>query len=125
MARVPSTAVKAQTIAELKKTSLEYTAFYNGILLDYYSTPVFKSYMHSVTIVVDLPHNTAAIPGSGNTPVTFTHTFDLGKYADRVLDLEKWEPEYYIVGDQVTWNEFVKIAEESKGIQAPISSTPA
>ncbi|KAH6869438.1 hypothetical protein B0T10DRAFT_568906 [Thelonectria olida] len=59
----------------------------------------------------------AAIPGSGNTSVTFTHTFDLAKYVDRALDLEKWNPGSYIVGDKVTWNEFAEIAEAAKGVK--------
>lgn len=42
--------------------------------------------MPKAVISVDLERNTAVIPGDGNTPVTFTHTFDLGKFVDRVLD---------------------------------------
>ncbi|KAM5350821.1 hypothetical protein ACJ41O_007326 [Fusarium nematophilum] len=113
--KLPSTVMKAQTVAELGKTDLEYTQFYAGFLTDFYGSPATKTYMSPMIAVVDLAHNMAAIPGSGNTPVVFTHTFDLAKYVDLVLDLDKWEPEYYVVGDKLTWNEFVKIAEEAKG----------
>ncbi|KAM0420400.1 hypothetical protein ACHAPT_011820 [Fusarium lateritium] len=113
--KLPSTAMKAQTVAELDKTDLEYTSFYVGFLTDFYGSPGIKTYMSPMTAVVDLAHNMAAIPGSGNTPVVFTHTFDLAKYVDLVLDFEKWDSEYHVVGDKLTWNEFVKVAEEAKG----------
>ncbi|KAM5357234.1 hypothetical protein ACJZ2D_016475 [Fusarium nematophilum] len=115
--RIPQMGVKALTTTELKKTSLEYTSFYTGFLLDYYAFPTFKTYMKPLVAIVDMVHNAAAIPGSGSTPGVFVHTFDLAKYVDRALDLERWEPEYYVVGDRVTWNEFVKIAEEAKGVK--------
>ncbi|KAF4946630.1 hypothetical protein FSARC_14148 [Fusarium sarcochroum] len=113
--KLPSTGMKAQTIAELDKTDLEHTSFYVGFLTDFYGTPGIKTYMSPVIMVLDLVHNMAPIPGSGNTPVVFTHTFDVAKYVALALDLEKWEPGHHVVGDKLTWNEFVKIAEEAKG----------
>ncbi|KAM0545379.1 hypothetical protein ACHAPJ_011363 [Fusarium lateritium] len=112
--KLPSTGMKAQTLAELDKTDLEHTSFYVGFLTDFYGAPAIKTYMLPMVAVVDLAHNMAAIPGSGNTPVVFTYTFDLAKYVDLVLDLEKRETEYYVVGDKLIWNKFVKIAEEAK-----------
>ncbi|KAH7121675.1 hypothetical protein EDB81DRAFT_700618 [Dactylonectria macrodidyma] len=113
--KLPSTVMKAQTLAELAKTDLQYTSFYVGFLTDFFGTPAIKTYMAPMIAVIDMAHDMAAIPGSGDTPVTFTHTFDLAKYVDRVLDLSKWDPEYYVIGDKVTWNQFVEIAEKAKG----------
>lgn len=71
--------------------------------------------MSPMIAVVDLVHDTAAIPGKGDTLVTFTRTFDLAKYADRVLDFTEWDREYWIIGDKATWNEVLQAAEEGKG----------
>ncbi|KAL7929216.1 hypothetical protein V8C35DRAFT_331885 [Trichoderma chlorosporum] len=115
--RIPSTSVKAQAIDELVKSRLTYTSICGGFLLDYFCVKTTKTFMPPVVAVVDMRHNVAAIPDSGDTPVTFTHSFDVAKFTDRVLDLDTWDPEYFIVGDSVTWNTFVEIAEEAKGVK--------
>lgn len=113
---IPTTSIKLQALEEVKKTDLQYTAFYPGFFTDFYAIGAIKSYMTPMTSVVDLAHNIAAIPGSGDVPIVFTHTSDVGKYVDAALDLEKWETEYYLIGDKVTWHEFVKLAEAAKGM---------
>lgn len=107
--------MKLQAVAELQKSDLEYTVFYPGFLLDYYTGPLIKSYMSPLIVVIDMEHNMAAIPGSGNTPIAFTHSLDIGRYVDAALDLEKWDSSYRIVGDKSTWNDFVKSAQAAKG----------
>lgn len=67
------------------------------------------------SVVLDIANNAAAIPGDGENPVVFTHSFDVADYVSRLLDLPKWDEESYIVGDKLTFNEFVKLAEEIKG----------
>lgn len=57
----------------------------------------------------------AAIPGSGNVPVVFSHTFDVAKFVGALLTLEKWPLESYIMGDKMTWNQFLQLAEEVRG----------
>ncbi|KAI9148771.1 nmra-like family [Paramyrothecium foliicola] len=118
--KLPSTVMKAQTLAELSKSDLEYTSFFVGFLTDFFATPAIKTYMNPMIAVVDMAHNVAAIPGSGNTPVTFTHTLDLAKYVDRVQDLPKWGREYTVIGDKVTWIQFVEIVEKAKGTKFKI-----
>ncbi|KAF7544105.1 hypothetical protein G7Z17_g10214 [Cylindrodendrum hubeiense] len=113
--KLHSTNMKRQAVDELKKTDLEYTVFYAGFFTDFFTGPTIKSYVMPMIFAVDLAHNMAAIPGSGNTPVCFIHTFDLAKYVDLALDMEKWDAEEYVVGDKLTWNEFVKHAEAAKG----------
>lgn len=99
----------------MKETSLEYTVVQNGCFLDYWCMNTVKSYMVPATTVIDTKNNAASIPGSGNTPVVFTHTSDVAKYVVALLDLNKWEPESFVVGDKVTLNEFLHLAEEAKG----------
>jgi hypothetical protein len=111
----PNTIFKHQALEELKKTSLEYTIVYNGYFLDYFGMPHIKSYLHNTTLVVDIQSQTAAIPGSGNVSVVFTYTFDVAKFVGALLSLEKWPLESYIIGDKVTWNQFLQLAEEATG----------
>ncbi|KXH30961.1 hypothetical protein CSAL01_07590 [Colletotrichum salicis] len=68
-------------------------------------------------IVVDIEHNRAAIPGQGDTPVTFTHTLDVAEF----VELPTWEKESYVIGENVTWNEFLRIAEEVKGVKFEVT----
>ncbi|EXL64106.1 hypothetical protein FOPG_19624 [Fusarium oxysporum f. sp. conglutinans race 2 54008] len=106
---------KLEAIDALENTSLEYTSFYVGYFLDYWGHPRVKTHQLQFVIAVDMEHSRAAIPGKGDTPVTFTHTFDVAEYVAASLDLPKWGKESYIIGESVTWNEFVRIAEEVKG----------
>ena len=102
---------------ELEKTkSLEWTTVLNGFFLDYFGIPKVKSYLQPTTIVLDIANDCAGIPGSGDVPVVLTNSFDVAKYTARLLGLDKWEKESYVIGDRLTWNEFLKLAEEAKGI---------
>jgi len=64
---------------------------------------------------MDIPGHTAAIPGDGNKSVTFTHTSDVGKFVAASVDLDKWDRVSFIIGDKLTMNEAVKLAEEATG----------
>jgi nucleoside-diphosphate-sugar epimerase len=94
---------------------LTYTSFYTGFFLDYWGMPAVKSYMKPGIMVIDIPHAAAAIPGTGNTPVAFTHTTDVAKYVAAAMDLEKWELGYNLTADKINWNEFLTLAESVRG----------
>ncbi|PLN81566.1 NAD(P)-binding protein [Aspergillus taichungensis] len=99
-------------------TTLEYSFISNGIFLDYYGMPKVKSYLQqSLVLVVDMAHNTAAIPGSGDVPVVFTYTFDVARFVAAFVGTPDWPERSTIIGDKKTWNEFVAIAEEVKGVK--------
>lgn len=101
--------------AVLQKTcNLEYTAFYSGYFLDYWGLPVIPSHMPPFTMVLDIANDSAVILGSGNVPVTFTHTRDIAKFVAESLDLDKWDPETYVMGDKMTFNEALHLAEDMK-----------
>lgn len=106
---------KIAYLAQLEVSSLEYTAIINGYFLDYWVIPHVKSYLGGLTVAIDIANKAAAIPGSGNVPVTFTYSFDIGNFVAALLSQSKWEKESYIIGDKVTWNEFLAIAEEARG----------
>lgn len=111
----PPAATKLAAEAELEKTSLEWTLICNGFFLDYWGMPKVKSYLQPTVIILDIAAGMAGVPGSGDTPVVFTYSFDVGKYVAACLTLSKWEKESYVIGDKLTWNEFVKLAEEVRG----------
>lgn len=81
--------------------------------------------MPAASIVIDLPANAAAIPGSGDVPVVFTHSLDIARFTVALLTLPKWDKASYIIGDKITWNRFLKIAAEAKGTKFDISYDPA
>ncbi|KAH6972894.1 hypothetical protein BKA56DRAFT_492850 [Ilyonectria sp. MPI-CAGE-AT-0026] len=112
---------KLEALEELEVSTLEYTLFYVGYFLDFWGHPRVKTNQLPNIIAVDIEHNVAAIPGSGNVPVTFTHTRDVAKFVAASLELPKWDRESYVIGDTVTWNEFVRIAEEVKGAKFEVS----
>lgn len=105
----------------MRKTSLEYTAFYNGIFLDYYGAPGLKSNVSPWPLFVDILNQRAAVPGSGDIPVVFTHSSDIAKFVVASLDLTKWREESFILGEKLTWHEFIGLAEDAKGT---LSSPP-
>jgi hypothetical protein len=104
----------------LEKTSLEWTSVYNGLFLDYFS-PGIPSYCRPSSFFVDVKNNKAGIPGSGDYPMYFTHTTDIGKYTAALLGTEKWGNRYFIAGDVKTWNEFIAIAERVKDTKFQVS----
>lgn len=115
---IPSVAHKLAARAALAQTtSLQHTCFYNGYFMDYWGIPRVPSYLARTPLVfwLDIAHNKAALPGSGDVPVVFTHTRDVAKCVAASLDLAEWEKETYVKGDRLTWNEFVTLAEEVKG----------
>ncbi|ENH69294.1 hypothetical protein FOC1_g10004832 [Fusarium oxysporum f. sp. cubense race 1] len=111
----PAMAKKAAT-EQLETTSLEWTKVYNGYFLDYYGTPKLKSYMDDISFSIDMRNNFAALPGSGEVPVVFTHTFDVARFVAAALDLPVWERTSWIIGDRITWNDLAKQAQDVKGV---------
>jgi len=104
-------------LSALEATSLEWTSVINGFFLDYYVVPHVKSHLGGLTIAIDIANKTAAIPGSGDVPVVFTYSFDIGRFVAALLAQPQsfWDKESYIIGDKLTLNEVLAIAEEVRG----------
>jgi hypothetical protein len=47
--------------------------------------------------------------------LVFTHTRDTAKFVAASLGLENWDVETYVMGDKMTFNEVLKVAESVKG----------
>lgn len=107
---------KLAAAQKLQSTSLEYTLVSNGFFLDYYGLPKVESYLQPFVFAIDMANDAAAIPGSGVTPVVFTHTFDVARFVVALVDQASWPKRSIIVGDKKTWNEVLSIAEEVKGL---------
>lgn len=108
-------------IDELRKTDLQWTVFLNGIFLDYFGWPHLRSHLKPNTFAIDIANKAAAIPGDGTVPVTFTYTFDVARFVVAALDLDEWPEESRMAGDVMTWNEFLKLAEEARGAKFSVA----
>ena len=94
---------------------LEWTVFHIGYFMDYFGMPNLASYLTPFPVLLDMQGNTAAIPGDGDTPITMTHTTDVGNLVAASLDLNKWDRISTVIGDKMTMNEAVRLAEDAKG----------
>ncbi|KAI0126962.1 hypothetical protein BJ170DRAFT_425144 [Xylariales sp. AK1849] len=117
----PAAIPKIASEKELEKTSLEWTAMCIGFFLDYMGMPKVKSYLTPTTMILDVAAAKAAIPGSGDVPGAFTYSQDVGKFVAALLTLPKWEKESYVIGEKLTWNEFVKLAENVRGTKFDVT----
>lgn len=111
----PISKLKVGVIRALENTSLDYTSIVNGYFADHYFAPKLKSHMPPIALVLDIENNYAAIPGSGDVPIVFTYTIDIARFVAALVGQPKWEKVSYIIGDKVTWNEFLRLVEEAKG----------
>lgn len=117
----PIAKAKLAVTAALEKTNLEHTSWLIGYFADYYIAPHLPSHMTILRVVIDMANNAAAIPGSGDVPVAFTYTVDLAKFVSASLSLPKWQPETYLVGDKLTWNQLLAVAEAAKGTKFSVT----
>jgi nucleoside-diphosphate-sugar epimerase len=100
---------------ELEKTMLEWIAFNVGWFLDYFGLPNVDTYLQQTTFVVDMANRRAAIPGDGKQCMTFTYSLDVAKFVAEVLELPRWDRNTVVIGEKLTWEEFIDLAEEVRG----------
>ncbi|THY03620.1 hypothetical protein D6D01_10197 [Aureobasidium pullulans] len=100
---------------ELRKTNLEWTQVHDGYFMDYYGLPQLESHLTFPPFAIDVDNKAATIPGSGDDKMVFTYTYDVAKFVAEVLTLPKWDEITIIIGDRITLNEFVQLAEEARG----------
>ncbi|KAL8947779.1 MAG: hypothetical protein Q9222_005977 [Ikaeria aurantiellina] len=108
---------KQQSIAVLEEhPNIEYTKVYNGHFMDYFGMPHCSSYMLPEVPYINIAARKAAIPGSGDEKITLTYTKDVAKFVRRLVESDyKWSAHSLVVGDVVTLNEVLQIAEEVRG----------
>ncbi|KAK2133963.1 hypothetical protein NOF04DRAFT_1367223 [Fusarium oxysporum II5] len=107
---------KAATLAVLSQTKLEYTVVSNGHFSDYYGYPIVKTYLKHAAFLVDIANKTTAIPGSGQDKIAFTYSFDVTRFVDALVNTkDKWPKHSVIIGEKITANKIVAIAEDARG----------
>lgn len=57
----------------------------------------------------------AAVPGDGSARANFVTTQDMSKFVAHMMDLGSWSKVSTIVGDCLSMNQLVEIAEEARG----------
>lgn len=78
--------------------------------------PHYQSYMVPETPFVDISARKAAIPGSGDDPVVWTLTTDVAKYVRKMVESDgPWPRKSLVVGDTISINEILQIAEHARG----------
>ncbi|RKK76739.1 hypothetical protein BFJ69_g6688 [Fusarium oxysporum] len=106
----------AATLAVLSQTKLEYTIVFNGHFSDYYGYPKVKTYLKHADFLVDIANKAAAVPGSGEDRVAFTYSFDVARFVDDLVNTEEKCPKHsVIIGEKITVNGMVAIAEGARG----------
>lgn len=102
----------------LKSSSLKYTRVIPGFFMDYWGMPLARTNLQPYTFGISLSDRIAAIPGDGNDIICMTYTYDMANYVVKLFDLDEWPEFSVIVGDQVTYNQLLQMAEEIRGKEA-------
>ncbi|GME65728.1 NmrA-like family protein [Neofusicoccum parvum] len=105
----------------LQKSKLQWTVFYIGYIMDYFGAPNIHTRMVGPPVFVDVANNVAALPGTGNEPIVLTYSFDLARFVDGLLATPDWPQRSIVIGDKLTWNKFVKLAESARGTKFDVS----
>lgn len=89
--------------------------------MDYWGMPHVKTNLKPFTFGIDMADCQAAIPGDGNSPLSLTYSRDHAKFVVRTLELDEWSEFSVGVGDDLSFNEMLRLAEESRGNLAVIN----
>ncbi|QGI67650.1 hypothetical protein CEK26_011603 [Fusarium fujikuroi] len=102
----------AATMAVLSQTKLEYTVVSNGHFSDYYGYPKVKTDLKHADFLIDTANKAAAVPGSGENKIVFTYSFQVPRFVDALANTDKkWPKNSVVIGEKITTNEIVAIAE--------------
>ncbi|KAF4250708.1 hypothetical protein CNMCM8980_010649 [Aspergillus fumigatiaffinis] len=105
----------------LQKSHLQYTQVIPGFFMDYWGMPVVRTNLAPCTFGISIQHRQAAIPGDGNDVICMTYTYDMTAFLIRLLDVADWPEFSIIVGDEVTYNQLLEMAEEIRGVKFQVT----
>jgi uncharacterized protein YbjT (DUF2867 family) len=114
-------ALKAAVWDAVQASGLEYTRFINGLWMNIWGLGAPRNETEALAgysgppFLIDLKARSALIPGNGSQKVAFTNMRDIGKFVAASLDLPHWEPDSRIVGDKLSYEEVVTLAERTTG----------
>ncbi|GFF28440.1 hypothetical protein IFM58399_01978 [Aspergillus lentulus] len=105
----------------LQRSHLQYTRVIPGFFMDYWGMPVVRTNLTPCTFGINIQHCQAAIPGDGNDVICMTYTYDMAAFLIRLLDVADWPEFSIIVGDEVTYNQLLAMAEEIRGVKFQVT----
>ncbi|KAJ5778246.1 hypothetical protein N7520_001492 [Penicillium odoratum] len=111
----PSIKYWLDAASRLENSSLKYTRVIPGFFMDYWGMPHIQTNLHPYTFGINISKREAAIPGDGNDSICMTYTHDMANYVIKALDLDEWPEFSVIVGDKVTYNQILSMAEDITG----------
>ena len=77
--------------------------------------PYVQTHLGDFSWAIDVFNRQAAIPGDGEAIISLTHSVDLARFMVRMLEEQEWEEFSIVVGTDITFNEFLKLAERVRG----------
>ncbi|RMJ19900.1 hypothetical protein CDV36_000427 [Fusarium kuroshium] len=101
----------------LRTTDLQWTEIAPGYFLDYWGMPYIKTHLTTTVPVIDIANAVAAIPGTGDEPVAFSYSIDVARVVARLLEISEWQETTYIIGDKLSWNRLLELAQEARGTE--------
>ncbi|KAK0102540.1 hypothetical protein ONS95_006153 [Cadophora gregata] len=101
----------AEALAKTK--TLQYTRISTGQFMDYWGMPNIETTLNPFTWAVDIGAGVAAIPGTGTEKMSMTYTPDLAQFIIKMLDESDWPILCGFAGQDVTFNEILKWAEDA------------
>ncbi|KAJ5225418.1 hypothetical protein N7468_006643 [Penicillium chermesinum] len=105
----------------LKSSSLQFTRVVPGFFMDYWGMPNIQSNLQPYSFGINIAKHSAAIPGNGDDVICTTYSYDMANYLVKLLDLDEWPEFSVIVGDEVTYNQILKMAEEFTGTKFEVT----
>lgn len=107
----------------LEKTSLEYVRIPVGSFLDFWGLPHIPTTVNAFRWAFDFENGVAHIPGDGEARLSITYTQDIARFVLRLLDEKEgsWPKIGAVVGQDVSFNEVLKWAEEATGRKFTVS----
>ncbi|KAF7595235.1 hypothetical protein BBP40_006981 [Aspergillus hancockii] len=101
--------------AAVDRTTLEHTRVVNGLFLDYYGLPHWRSHLKPWVNAINVEGKWAVLPGDGSAKTNFITSHDMARFVVRLMDLSEWRPVSYIAGQTATFNDILLLAEKTRG----------
>jgi nucleoside-diphosphate-sugar epimerase len=117
------TAYNAKAIVwdAVRLSGLEYTRFITGIWMNLfgvgspYNEAEALSGYRGPSFLINIKEGTALLPDDGSQKVVFTDRRDVARFVAATLDLDRWEPDNFLVGDKKSYGEVLELAERITG----------
>lgn len=109
------------------RSGLEVTRFYCGVWTNIYARGAVRDEEEATAgfkedpLGVDVGKRTARLLLDGNAKLTFTRVQDVAAFAIKALELPRWNPILYIIGDVLSFKQVMQIAEDVTGAKFGIT----